>query len=185
MKQLQAIFILALVGWPSPASAQEPPATNISKDALVCALDPACNKGPAVPARHRRGLTVSGQTADNAPPSVNLNIAFEYNSADVASDARITLDTLGEAMRDKRLSGSNFLIAGHTDAKGNDVYNTRLSLRRAESVKRYLVEHFKITPDTLSVNGYGRSKPLDPTRPEDPINRRVEIVNTSAATAQQ
>jgi outer membrane protein OmpA-like peptidoglycan-associated protein len=185
MKQLPAIALLVALCSPSFALAQEPPAAEISKDAIVCALDPSCNKAAAAPTRHRRGLTISGQTADNAPPSINLNIAFEYNSAELAPDARITLDTLGEAMRDRRLSGYNFLIAGHTDAKGNDAYNMRLSLRRAETVKRYLVEHYKVVPDTVSVNGFGRSKPLDPARPDDPINRRVEIINTSTATAQQ
>jgi outer membrane protein OmpA-like peptidoglycan-associated protein len=187
MKTLSRTLCLAALLMPVLANAQEAaaPAPAPTKETIVCALDPTCNKPIAPPTRHRRGLTVSGQTAEAPPPAINLNIPFEYNSAELAADARITLDTLGAAMRDQRLAGFTFLIGGHTDAKGGDVYNQKLSERRADSVRGYLVAHFGIAPETLSVKGFGRSEPLDPAHPDDGVNRRVQIINTTAATARQ
>jgi outer membrane protein OmpA-like peptidoglycan-associated protein len=82
-------------------------------------------------------------------------VNFAYDSADLTSDARITLDRLGAALRDGRLDGFSFMIAGHTDAKGAVEYNQSLSERRAEAVRRYLVAQFGIGADRLQAKGYG------------------------------
>jgi hypothetical protein len=116
---------------------------------------------------------------EKEPLSVNLYVNFAYNSDELSSDARITLDHLGAALRDPRLEGFAFLIAGHTDAKGSAEYNQKLSERRAEAVKRYLISQYKLPPQRLSAVGYGMSQLLDPSRPEDAINRRVQIINTT------
>jgi outer membrane protein OmpA-like peptidoglycan-associated protein len=49
-------------------------------------------------------------------------------------------------------------LSAHTDYKGSDQYNERLSQQRAESVVRYLIEH-GIASDRLTPKGYGESKP--------------------------
>jgi flagellar motor protein MotB len=61
----------------------------------------------------------------------------------------------------------------------------RLSERRAAAVRRYLVAKYHIQPTRLAVQGFGSTQLLDPAKPEDPVNRRVQILNTSTATAQQ
>jgi OOP family OmpA-OmpF porin len=66
------------------------------------------------------------------------------------------------------------LVAGHTDAKGNARYNKQLSLRRAESVKRFLVAN-GLEASRLDIVGYGSEQLLTPDQPEDAQNRRVEI----------
>jgi outer membrane protein OmpA-like peptidoglycan-associated protein len=75
------------------------------------------------------------------------------------------------------LKGSTFVLAGHTDAVGGEDFNLDLSNRRADSVKRYLMEKFGLAPDHLVTAGYGKSRLKDKDRPTAPENRRVEVVN--------
>jgi len=154
------------------------PAMEMSQEEIVCSLDPKCAKPPLTRSL-RRGVTVSGGATDQ-PLSVNIYVNFDYNSADLTSDSRITLDRLGAALGDKRLESFSFLIAGHTDARGGVEYNQRLSERRSEAVRRYLIERFKIASQRLTAVGYGKSQLLDPSRPEDGVNRRVQVVNITA-----
>jgi OOP family OmpA-OmpF porin len=67
-------------------------------------------------------------------------------------------------------------VAGHTDSRGSDAYNMDLSLRRAQSVRDYLVTK-GIPSDRLVINGYGESQPIaDNTTEEGRFqNRRVEL----------
>ncbi len=184
---IRLLLVIALFGGASivltPASAEEPPSPND----IACALDPNCQKPqPKVQPQEKtrdlfgRGLTVEGKPAEQ-PLSVNLYVNFAYNSADLTSDARITLDRLGTALRDPRLAAFSFLIAGHTDAKGGVEFNQKLSERRAEAVSHYLVTQFGIAPARLSAKGYGKSQLLDPANPEDGVNRRVQVINVTAS----
>jgi outer membrane protein OmpA-like peptidoglycan-associated protein len=68
-------------------------------------------------------------------PSVDLQIYFDFNSAAIAPQAVPQLTNLGYVLAKPELKGSLVTISGHTDAKGSDSYNQRLSERRAESVK--------------------------------------------------
>ncbi len=69
------------------------------------------------------------------------------------------------------------LICGHTDSIGTKCYNLKLSLKRAEAVKQYLINRYKIDPQRIQVIGYGASKPKASNQtPEGRAqNRRVEI----------
>jgi outer membrane protein OmpA-like peptidoglycan-associated protein len=158
-----------------PAVAEEPP----SSGAIECALDPKCAKPPLTRSLRQRGIIIEGAPVEQ-PLSVNLYVNFAYDSAELTSDARITLDRLGGALRDPRLSEFSFVIAGHTDAKGGDEYNQKLSERRAETVRSYLVAQFGISAARLTAKGYGKSQLLDPARPEDGVNRRVQVINAIA-----
>ena len=113
-------------------------------------------------------------------PSIDLTVNFAFNSAKIEGDALIILKSLGEALKDTRLSKYRFQIAGHTDAKGSEEYNRRLSEERAKSVRDHLVFFYDIGPDRISSIGYGKSKLALPNDPENALNRRVQIVNQSA-----
>jgi len=67
-------------------------------------------------------------------------------------------------------------VAGHTDSKGSDSYNEKLSQKRADSVKKYLVDQ-GVAADGLLAVGYGETKPLDTnkTAAGREVNRRVEF----------
>jgi outer membrane protein OmpA-like peptidoglycan-associated protein len=75
------------------------------------------------------------------------------------------------------------MVAGHTDAAGGESYNQDLSERRADTIKRYLVDHFGIASNDLITVGYGKSKLKNPNAPMDQANRRVQVVNLANKTA--
>jgi outer membrane protein OmpA-like peptidoglycan-associated protein len=118
-------------------------------------------------------------------PNIDLEITFDYNSADISTTSLHSVEALGKALSDPNLKGSTFVVAGHTDAAGGESYNQDLSERRADSIKRYLVDKFKITGTDLVTVGYGKSKPKDPNAPMDPANRRVQVVNMANKTAEK
>ncbi|HXW27204.1 MAG TPA: OmpA family protein [Xanthobacteraceae bacterium] len=111
-------------------------------------------------------------------PHVDLEINFDYNSAEVGPKALPALLALGRALSKDEFKGKTFLINGHTDAKGGDEYNKALSDRRAEAVKRVLVEQFNLRADTLIAIGFGKTHLKNPADPLGRENRRVQIVNT-------
>ncbi len=110
-------------------------------------------------------------------PNIDLEITFDYNSADISPKSTSAVQALGKALTNPDLKGSTFVLAGHTDAVGGEAYNQDLSERRADTIKRYLVDKFGITGADLVTVGYGKSKPKDPNAPMDPVNRRVQVVN--------
>jgi outer membrane protein OmpA-like peptidoglycan-associated protein len=172
---------LALLAAPVAALAEEP-----SAETIRCQLDPGCANGAAKPAnggKHYRSIDPTGGIAQPKQNVSNLNVPFEYNSAVLQTDARITLDNLGRALSDPSLAGYSFLIGGHTDAKGSVSYNQTLSERRAQAVRDYLVSHYNIPAGKLAAKGYGSVQLLDPDHPLDGINRRVQIVNVTVPGA--
>ena len=112
-------------------------------------------------------------------PSVDIEVYFEYNSAEITSKAVATLAILGRALTDPRLAKGRFLIGGHTDARGDPRANLLLSARRAESVRRFLIEQFGIDDRRLVGRGFGDQQLKLPGRPAASENRRVQVVNLS------
>ena len=110
-------------------------------------------------------------------PKIDLEIHFDYNSAEINKSSMQAVQELGKALTDPSLKGSTFVVAGHTDAIGGEEYNQGLSERRADTIKRYLTEKFGINGSELVTVGYGKTKPKDPKTPLDPTNRRVQVVN--------
>jgi outer membrane protein OmpA-like peptidoglycan-associated protein len=168
---------LAILALSFPAAAEE-----VSKEDIVCALNPKCMNPKT---RDARGLLVTSSKPAETPLAVDLYVNFAYNSADLTSDARITLDNLGSALADQRLNGFTFTVAGHTDAKGSVDYNQKLSERRADAVRQYLVTKYNIEPRRLTAKGYGKSQLFDPAHPEDGVNRRVQVLNATASARAQ
>jgi len=110
-------------------------------------------------------------------PTIDLEIYFDYDSAAITPRAEDELMTLGRALTNPDLRGSVFLIAGHTDAQGADDYNQGLSERRAAAVKRFLMDKFDLSSESLVAAGYGESKLKDKADPTASENRRVQIAN--------
>ena len=110
-------------------------------------------------------------------PKIDLEINFDYNSADVSAKSLSSVQALGRALTNPELKGSTFVVAGHTDAAGGEEYNQGLSERRADAIKRYLVDKYGIAGSDLVTVGYGKSKLKDPGQPMAEANRRVQVVN--------
>jgi outer membrane protein OmpA-like peptidoglycan-associated protein len=136
--------------------------------------------------RNARSLSIGEReqiaTIVKDKPNIDLEITFDYNSADISTKAQPAVQALGKALSSEDLKGSTFVVAGHTDAIGGDAYNQDLSERRADSIKRYLVDKFGIAGADLVTVGYGKTKLKDPSHPTDPANRRVQVVNMANKT---
>lgn len=118
-------------------------------------------------------------------PNVDIEVLFGYDSSQITPAAAESLLNLGHALNDPRLAGQRFVIAGHTDARGSRAYNGALSQRRAQSVRQFLIEHFKIAPDNLVARGFGETQLKNPRNPRGPENRRVQVINWTGQTAVQ
>ncbi len=110
-------------------------------------------------------------------PSIDLEIYFDYNSSKISSKAIPDLENLGRALGNETLKGGVYLIGGHTDAKGGTEYNQGLSERRAQAVKNFLVDRFRLGDDTLVSAGYGKGQLKNTANPFAAENRRVKITN--------
>jgi outer membrane protein OmpA-like peptidoglycan-associated protein len=102
-------------------------------------------------------------------------LAFDQNDSVLDGEDSVILDLVAEVIRE-RCSGRTIVIEGHTDVWGDAEYNRRLSERRAESVKEYLVER-GIPAEQLRVEGFGADRPIttDPSRKAQALNRRVTL----------
>ena len=112
-------------------------------------------------------------------PSIDLEINFEYNSNRISPKAMPQVSALGQALASADLKDGTFIVAGHTDGKGGESFNQGLSERRADAVKRFLMEKYKIDDGRLVTVGYGKTQLKDPSNPTAAENRRVQVVNVA------
>lgn len=103
------------------------------------------------------------------------NIQFEYNSYLLKEDSYVELEKVAELLRQNPTL--RIEISAHTDDKGSDVYNKKLSNKRAQSAVEYLVEIEGVDAGQLEWKGYGKERPLVPNDSEEnrALNRRVEF----------
>ena len=136
--------------------------------------------------RPTRSLSVTEReeiaTIAKDKPNIDLEINFDYNSADISAKSLPSVQALGKALTNPDLKGSTFIVAGHTDAAGGETYNQDLSERRADAIKRYLTDKYGIAAADLVTVGYGKTKLKDPNQPMSEANRRVQVVNMANKT---
>lgn len=116
-------------------------------------------------------------------PNIDLEIQFDYNSAEISQASLPAVQELGKALSDPSLKDATFVVAGHTDGIGSDGFNQDLSERRADTIKRYLVDKYGLPGKDLVTVGYGKTRLKDTANPADPVNRRVQVVNMEAGAA--
>ena len=197
----QVLGASLVTGFIWSATAMSASAQDVSSDQIIKALTPPpitrSLTAPDQPSlsdsdrafieslRHRtRSLTVdeadhAEQLASKTPTKIDIDIYFDFNSAEVSPKAVPELNQLANALHSAQLENSVIMLGGHTDAKGSEPYNQDLSQRRAEAVKKYLVEKLKVSPDNLSTAGYGKRDLKNTKDPYAAENRRVQIVNFS------
>lgn len=105
-------------------------------------------------------------------------VNFGFNSANLGSTAKATLDKFAKVLIDN--PDTNINVYGHTDSKGSDAYNQTLSEKRAIAVKNYLVAK-GISSSRLFTMGMGETEPVatNETEAGRAQNRRVEFAITA------
>ena len=128
---------------------------------------------------------VPGTVANNGCPEVSVEvikqlneysktILFDYDKATIRKESYAALQSIADIM--KEYPNAKFLIEGHTDSRGSDAYNMKLSKERAASVHDYLV-NIGMDDDRLRSEGFGEERPIatNNTAAGRQQNRRVEI----------
>lgn len=113
---------------------------------------------------------------EEPPVSIALNLEFDTNKAVIKPKYDAEIKKVADFMA--KYPKSRAVIEGHTDNVGKDAANVKLSQRRAESVKAYLVKKFGIDAARIKAVGYGPSKPIadNKTKEGRQKNRRVHAV---------
>jgi outer membrane protein OmpA-like peptidoglycan-associated protein len=206
MRHLTAMLAAVAMGAAfSVAAGQARAGDDVTEDQIVRALAPAkkpltrsLSVGPqadpaAVAAEGKFVQTIRNRTTRSLSagereeiatiakdkPNIDLEINFDYNSADISAKSLPPVQALGRALTNPDLKGSTFLVAGYTDAAGGEAYNQDLSERRADSIKHFLADKFGIAGTDLVTVGYGKTKLKDPSQPMAEANRRVQVVNVT------
>ena len=102
-----------------------------------------------------------------------FNILFDFDSADMTSNNHAVLDGMVDFIHS--YPKSDVTLEGHTDSRGSESYNLKLSQSRANLVKDILIDQYGIEAMRLSAIGYGESMPIDTNDTEQgrQNNRRV------------
>ena len=114
--------------------------------------------------------------ASQTIPTLRLNILFDYDKSDIKPQYQSEIAKAAQFLAN--YPNMQTVIEGHTDSRGSDSYNQRLSQRRADSVRSALISQYGIDANRISAIGYGESRPVatndtDAGRQE---NRRVMVV---------
>jgi len=104
---------------------------------------------------------------------INVQISFDFDSATLRDDQKPKLANMCASM--KAMDDTVFQIIGHTDSSGSATYNERLSLLRAQEVRRHLVSDCGVSADSLKAIGMGETAPFNAENPRADENRRVEF----------
>lgn len=141
--------------------------------------------GDGIPDNADRCPDVAGTIANKGCPEITnevtsvlkqalYGIQFDTNSDIIKSNSYTVLNKVVEVLNNNPTY--NLTISGHTDGQGNDQHNQKLSERRAESVKKYLMDK-GVESSRLIALGFGESKPIatNTTSKGRYLNRRVEL----------
>ena len=150
-----------------------------------CRLFPQCCPQPIVapapvpePVPEPAPVVVPPPAPDPKPVIIEkgrqtLDVEFDFDKSTIKKGYYQDIDNLAQVMKD--YPDLNVVIEGHTDSVGTAAYNKKLSQRRAEAVKKYMVEK-GIDENRLKAQGFGEEKPIasNKTKEGRQQNRRVE-----------
>jgi OmpA-OmpF porin, OOP family len=120
--------------------------------------------------------------AARAIDRLTIHVNFDFDKSNIKKASEAELKKAINFVR--KYPGANVKLEGYTDDKGTAQYNQKLSERRAETVKQYLIKKGAVDETRISARGYGESRPIAPNRTkggkDNPKgrakNRRVEII---------
>jgi len=161
-----------------------PPPKDRDHDGIVNEED-ACpdDPGPKNDDPKKNGCPVAH--IEKGEIRIREQVQFAYNSAQILKASDFILEAVEKILKENP-ELAKVEVQGHTDNKGGDAYNKKLSDRRAASVVKWLVAH-GIDPSRLTSSGYGKERPIDTNDTDEgrANNRRVEfhILESSAGGA--
>src|SRR5260370_10809781 len=173
---LCAVAVAGVVAQPQPTSAQVKQIEGKVLDLTFRVEDMGGNV---------QSLEVK-ESASEVLIELAADVLFDFDKADILPKAQATLKQAADMIREK--AKGTVRVEGHTDAKGSDSYNQKLSERRAAAVKSWFVQKEGLGNVPFITEGFGARKPVAPHKKtdgsDDPDvgrkNRRdASIFNTS------
>ncbi|MGP8004910.1 MAG: OmpA family protein [Smithella sp.] len=147
-----------------------------------CKVDPSCCAQPVMAAEPVvKPAPVVVPPPEPAPrPAIiekgrqTLNVEFDFDKSTIKKGYDKDINDLAKVMRD--YPDLNVVIEGHTDNVGTAAYNKKLSQRRADAVKKYMVEEDSINANRITAKGFGFERPIASNDTDEgrQQNRRVE-----------
>ena len=129
-------------------AAPPPPQATVQETVVVLASEPKAQETVAV---------VAAQPTEKVVVLAFEDIHFDFDKATLTPEAQTILKRNIQILKDN--PKAQVRIAGYTSASGTDAYNQKLSERRANAVKGYLVSEGLIPSDRLSIIGFGKTDP--------------------------
>jgi OOP family OmpA-OmpF porin len=113
---------------------------------------------------------------DKPCETITLNILFDTNKTDIKSQYHDELKKVGDFLN--KYSAGTAVIEGHTDSVGSADMNMKLSKRRADSVRAYIIEKFGVKSERVIAKGYGETKPVASNKVAEgrQKNRRIDAL---------
>jgi len=139
------------------------PPDTIYRDRIAAATQPST------------GAATTTSTASSATVVIGV-VNFDFDRAEISSDARRILDDIATSMQRPEASALKLILTGNTDAIGGESYNNRLSERRAEAVRAYLVSK-GIPESRMTPRAAGEGNPVaSNTNPEGRATNRRTLI---------
>lgn len=157
-----------------PKSNGCPPPKDRDRDGIFDETD-ACPEQPGPPTNDPKTNGCPLARIEKGEIKIVEQVKFGYNNARIMPESEPIMNAVLRIFQENA-DVQHVEVHGHTDNKGSDIYNQRLSQRRAEAVAQWLTVH-GIAKERVSAQGFGESKPLDTNDTEDGRrnNRRVEF----------
>lgn len=160
---------------PAPRAAPAPTPAPAPKDSDGDGVIDPNDKCPGTPA----GVKVNAEGCPEVGTKLMSleGVNFDFDSANLRPESAAKLDEAVTVLNEN--AAVSVVVEGHTDSRGSDDYNQKLSERRAAAVVDYLVSK-GIAAGRLSSVGRGESAPVAPNDSEENMyrNRRVDLVVT-------
>jgi OmpA-OmpF porin, OOP family len=173
---LLPVAVLLVAGMATPAAAQEGPVSDVAP--FILDVEATILDVEATIVDVDAG-TATTETTEETTITLDADVFFDFDKHDLRPDARDTLAGVAEQIRND--GATELHIGGHTDAKGDETYNQRLSERRARTVESFLAGNLDSV--RITTEGFGERQPVasneTPDGEDNPdgraLNRRVEI----------
>ena len=167
-------------------------ASRASIDQAIGSVDPSGSRQICPESTTQYTITAAGEggtkTASttvtvNPPPApptpidkLTIRVNFNVDQAQIRKEDIVELQKAVAFV--KKYPGHKVSVEGHTDSTGSEKYNQALSEKRAEAVKKYLLDNAATEADKIKTAGFGESKPIadNKTAKGRFENRRVEIL---------
>lgn len=168
---LNMLFMIFILVWLVSADAQD-----LSKQDIYTQAPSPEELADKLYKPRYRSIVINNDTVQQKEENLfAMLINFEFDSTKIMPQSYPLLDSVGQMLNLQNVAEKQIVIEGHTDSIGNDQYNLSLSQRRAQAIKEYLANNYKVATERMIITGKGETELFDARDPRNEVNRRVQF----------